>query len=71
MWDDHPDRLRRLRLRGHAQFNHVPGGANVLFMDGHVEFLKWSGRFGNRFPVNRAGALFHEASHRHEHVHGG
>jgi prepilin-type N-terminal cleavage/methylation domain-containing protein/prepilin-type processing-associated H-X9-DG protein len=24
-----------------AQFNHVPGGANVLFMDGHVEFGKY------------------------------
>ena len=22
-------------------FNHVPGGSNVLYMDGHVEFLKW------------------------------
>ncbi len=22
-------------------FNHVPGGANVLFMDGHVEFLRY------------------------------
>ena len=25
------------------QFNHVPGGANVLFMDGHVEFIKYPG----------------------------
>ena len=23
------------------QFNHVPGGSNVLFMDGHVEFIKY------------------------------
>ncbi|HOJ33046.1 MAG TPA: DUF1559 domain-containing protein [Candidatus Hydrogenedentes bacterium] len=23
------------------EFNHIPGGANVLFMDGHVEFLKY------------------------------
>jgi prepilin-type processing-associated H-X9-DG protein len=22
-------------------FNHVPGGSNVLFMDGHVEFRKY------------------------------
>ena len=21
-------------------FNHVPGGCNVLYMDGHVEFLE-------------------------------
>lgn len=24
-------------------FNHVPGGSNVLYMDGHVEFLKYPG----------------------------
>jgi prepilin-type processing-associated H-X9-DG protein len=23
--------------------NHVPGGGNVLFMDGHVEFIKYPG----------------------------
>lgn len=30
-------------------FNHIPGGANFLFMDGHVEFL----RFPSRWPVTR------------------
>ena len=29
-------------------FNHVPGGANVLYMDGHVEFVTYPGRS----PVN-------------------
>ena len=24
-------------------FNHIPGGSNVLYMDGHVEFLKYPG----------------------------
>ncbi len=24
-------------------FNHIPGGANVLYMDGHVEFVKYPG----------------------------
>ena len=28
-----------------ANFNHVPGGSNVLFMDGHVEFIKYPGDF--------------------------
>ena len=28
-------------------FNHSPGGANVLFMDGHVEFI----RYNERYPV--------------------
>jgi prepilin-type N-terminal cleavage/methylation domain-containing protein/prepilin-type processing-associated H-X9-DG protein len=30
-----------------AQFNHVPGGCNVLYMDGHVQFL----RQGDEYPV--------------------
>ena len=34
------------------EFNHVPGGANVLFMDGHVEFLKYPGNY----PTSRAWA---------------
>ncbi|HOZ45420.1 MAG TPA: DUF1559 domain-containing protein [Candidatus Hydrogenedentes bacterium] len=25
-------------------YNHVPGGSNALFMDGHVEFIKFPGR---------------------------
>lgn len=34
-------------------FNHVPGGANILYMDGHVEFLKYPGDF----PVCKAMCL--------------
>jgi len=30
-------------------FAHVPGGANVLYMDGHVSFVRWP---ANDFPVN-------------------
>lgn len=29
-----------------SHFNHVPGGANVLFMDGHVHFTRWPGATG-------------------------
>ena len=32
---------------GIARFNHVPGGANVLYMDGHVNWL----RYPSEFPV--------------------
>ncbi len=32
-----------------ASFNHIPGGANVLYMDGHVEFIKFPGDY----PVNK------------------
>lgn len=27
------------------QFNHVPGGSNVLYMDGHVEFIRYPGEW--------------------------
>lgn len=30
---------------GVARFNHVPGGSNVLYMDGHVEYLKVNSEF--------------------------
>jgi prepilin-type N-terminal cleavage/methylation domain-containing protein/prepilin-type processing-associated H-X9-DG protein len=33
-----------------AEYNHVPGGSNVLYMDGHVDFL----RYATDFPVTRA-----------------
>jgi len=33
-----------------GEFNHVPGGGNVLFMDGHVDFIKFPGEF----PLTRA-----------------
>ena len=34
-----------------ASFNHVPGGGNVLYMDGHTEFSKYSAN--NPYPINR------------------
>jgi len=33
-------------------FNHVPGGSNVLYMDGHCEFVKFPGPANS--PVSRA-----------------
>lgn len=30
-----------------AQFNHVPGGSNVLYMDGHVTFV----RYNEQYPI--------------------
>jgi len=37
-----------------AYFNHVPGGCNVLYMDGHVDFLRYP---NTNAPVIRALAL--------------
>jgi prepilin-type N-terminal cleavage/methylation domain-containing protein/prepilin-type processing-associated H-X9-DG protein len=41
-----------------AQFNHVPGGANVLYMDGHVEFQKYPGAFPASKTFAAAGSFF-------------
>ena len=42
-------------------FNHIPGGSNVLYMDGHVDFLSWVPNAGltNPFPMNEAGFALH------------
>ncbi len=37
-------------MGGGASMNHVPGGANVLYMDGHVEFHKYDQK--GEFPIN-------------------
>lgn len=47
---------------GASMFNHVPGGANVLYLDGHVEYQGWNGGNGP-FPLNQAGLQFHRANH--------
>ena len=49
-----------------ARFNHIPDGCNVLFMDGHVEFMKFLGPWGNRFPVTEGGIAFIELVKHHE-----
>ncbi|HPO15519.1 MAG TPA: DUF4190 domain-containing protein [Candidatus Hydrogenedentes bacterium] len=47
MWD-----MITAGQQGALFFNHVPGGANVLFMDGHVEFRRYPGEW----PVSRRSA---------------
>jgi len=49
-----------------SHFNHVPGGCNVLYMDGHVDYLRYVSPHGAAFPVNKGGFLVHELSHLHE-----
>lgn len=60
-----------------SHFNHVPGGCNILYMDGHVEWRSYvrdpltspKRNQGNLFPVNGGGMIIHEATHGHEHHH--
>ena len=47
MWDAWSPNDSYFSLTGNEEgnvigrFNHVPGGSNVLFMDGHVEFMRY------------------------------
>lgn len=54
MWDRIVYSATRARYR--ERFNHIPGGSNILFMDGHVEFKKYSA--GNDFPISPLQAYF-------------
>lgn len=40
-------------------YNHIPGGANVLYLDGHVEFKKYP----DAFPVSPDEQFLKESSH--------
>lgn len=54
--------------------NHVPGGVNVLYLDGHVDFVTWApagGGLSNPFPMNDAGFILHIATMGMEMEHGG
>lgn len=62
MWDSVMDNPKH--------FNHVPGGLNVLFLDGHVEFMQYNDHAGV-FPANGAGIQVHHGMHRNAGHHGG
>lgn len=41
--------------RRNVRFNHIPGGSNVVYMDGHVEFLRYP---QDQFPITPVHAVF-------------
>jgi prepilin-type processing-associated H-X9-DG protein len=41
-----------------AQFNHVPGGANTLYMDGHVSYNRYPEAFPATAEAAQLVALF-------------
>lgn len=54
-----------------TMFNHVPAGSNVVFLDGHVEFIRYGGPRGPQFPMNEAGLILHMQAMQHGgHHHG-
>ncbi len=46
-------------MAGTVTFNHLPGGSNVLYLDGHVEFVRYPGAF----PVTEDAQVVKEFSH--------
>lgn len=59
MWDTFGTDDSTDNLSGTSIFNHVPGGSNVLFMDGHVSYMKYPGRF----PMTNDELLLKENGH--------
>ncbi|MDX9972224.1 MAG: DUF1559 domain-containing protein [FCB group bacterium] len=56
MWDVLSDKNPR-------HMSHIPGGVNVLYLDGHVEFGRYAEAAGGAFPANSLGIAVHEWSH--------
>jgi prepilin-type processing-associated H-X9-DG protein len=57
MWD-HIELGLPFRAERLTRFNHIPDGANVLYMDGHVEWLKFPGAKHPCTKLNTCGALW-------------
>ena len=59
MWDTFGSQSTSDATGGMVVFNHVPGGANILYMDGHVEFV----RYPTKFPLIDNPRILREISH--------
>jgi len=59
MWDTFGAPANAGATAGGAVFNHIPGGCNVLYMDGHVEFIRYPGDF----PIVDDPGVLLESSH--------
>ncbi|MCC6143614.1 MAG: DUF1559 domain-containing protein [Candidatus Hydrogenedentes bacterium] len=59
MWDTFGTGGTAGMTAGAVVFNHIPGGSNVLYMDGHVDFIRYPGDF----PVIDDAGLVQEVSH--------
>ena len=47
------DTVSTVAAGGGVDFNHLPGGSNVLYLDGHVQFIKYPGAF----PISQGFAV--------------
>lgn len=59
MWDVFGSNEFSDTSAGAAGFNHIPGGSNVLYFDGHVEYI----RYPTSFPLLDDEQLVKETSH--------
>lgn len=59
MWDTFGSFGSSANTGGGTVFNHVPGGCNVLYMDGHASFV----RYPSDFPVVNDSGVLLESSH--------
>lgn len=59
MWDTFGNPANNAATGGIAVYNHVPGGSNILYFDGHVEFA----RYPETFPLNGDPGVTLENSH--------
>ncbi len=59
MWDTFGSSQFGDNDQSNVVFNHIPGGSNVLYLDGHVEFV----RFGDKYPVSKDEQFVKENSH--------
>ena len=59
MWDTFGSGETAVATAGSIVFNHLPGGSNVLYMDGRVEFVKYP----DKFPLVNDAGILREVSH--------
>lgn len=59
MWDTYGSSEFDDNNAGNIAFNHLPGGCNVLYLDGHAEYVKYPGEF----PVSNTEDVIKDNSH--------
>ena len=59
LWDAFGSSEYTDNRNGTVTFNHLPGGSNVLYMDGHATFVKYPGGF----PITNDDQVVKENSH--------
>ena len=59
LWDTFGSNASEGTTSANAVFNHIPGGSNVLYLDGHVKFVQ----YGEKYPLSSDIPFVEENSH--------